>query len=118
MNTIGPRLALRQTPALALTPELRQAIRLLQMPTTDLIQHIEGELELNPLLDRADQPGPATGEAASETGSSATDDGGYSERWLGNGVDGDGREPDWPSRSPTLREHLATQIATDIAGPA
>ena len=62
MNTIGPRLALRQTPALALTPELRQAIRLLQMPTTDLIQHIEGELELNPLLDRADQPGPATGE--------------------------------------------------------
>ena len=118
MNTIGPRLTLRQTPALALTPELRQAIRLLQMPTTELIQHIEGELELNPLLERADQPGTAAGEAASENGSSATDDGGYSEPWLGNGVDGDGREPDWPSRSPTLREHLATQIATDIAGPA
>jgi RNA polymerase sigma-54 factor len=88
------------------------------MPTTELIQHIEQELELNPLLEPADQSGPATGEPESETGSSASDDGGYSERWLGNDIDVDGHKTDLASRSPTLREHLATQIATDIAGPA
>src|SRR4051794_14875144 len=118
MNTIGPRLTLRQTPALALTPELRQAIRLLQMPTTDLVQHIQQELELNPLLERADQPAPAPESSipAGGVGSASMDDGRYSERWADTGMDGHDREPDLPSRSPTLREHLTTQIATDIAG--
>ena len=118
MNTIGPRLILRQSPALALTPELRQAIRLLQMPTTDLVQHIEQELELNPLLERADQPAPAPELSipAGGVGSASMDDGRYSERWADTGMDGHDREPDLPSRSPTLREHLTTQIATDIAG--
>ena len=74
-TSIGPRLSLRQTPSLALTPELRQAIRILQMPTTELIQHVEQELELNPLLERADPPAPsveaAAGGEASPSGGSA-----------------------------------------------
>jgi RNA polymerase sigma-54 factor len=120
MNTIGPRLILRQTPALALTPELRQAIRLLQMATTDLIQHIEQELELNPLLERADQPVQAadTPKSSDDGETVALDLGGYSERWPESSIDGQQREADLPSRSPSLREHLATQIATDIASTA
>jgi RNA polymerase sigma-54 factor len=118
-TSIGPRLSLRQAPSLALTPELRQAIRILQMPSTELIQHVEQELELNPLLDRAEPQGPAVEpppsaerqEEAEESG------GGFGERW-GGGAAGEGaRTPDLPSRGLSLREHLATQIATDIADP-
>src|SRR5687767_6620736 len=58
-TSIGPRLSLRQAPSLALTPELRQAIRNLQMPSTELTQHVEQELELNPLLERAEPSAPA-----------------------------------------------------------
>ena len=114
-TSIGPRLNLRQTQTLALTPELRQAIRILQMPTVELIQHLEQELELNPLLERADPPAgapdaaPTGGEA-----SAAGEDGGF-EPWGGAGEDEPGR--DIPSRGQSLREHLATQIATDFAEP-
>ncbi|MGH7184664.1 MAG: hypothetical protein ACREIB_00065, partial [Pseudomonadota bacterium] len=45
-TAIGPRLSLRQAPSLALTPELRQAIRILQMASVELTQHVEQELEL------------------------------------------------------------------------
>lgn len=118
-TSIGPRLTLRQAPALSLTPELRQAIRILQMPSIELIQHVEQELELNPLLERADPPAPAAedGAAGPERGAEG-EDGGFAERWGGSGDEeaNGGREP--PSRGVSLREHLASQIATDMAEPA
>ena len=40
---------------MVLTPQLLQAIKLLQMPSFELTAFIEAELERNPLLDRADE---------------------------------------------------------------
>ncbi|MDA1100948.1 MAG: RNA polymerase factor sigma-54 [Proteobacteria bacterium] len=56
---IGPRLDIRQTQALVMTPQLQQAIRLLQLTNLELGQYVEQELERNPLLERADQDEPA-----------------------------------------------------------
>ena len=45
------RLELRQTTSLSLTPQLRQAISLLQMSNIELQEFLEQEVEKNPLLD-------------------------------------------------------------------
>ncbi len=50
----GPRLDLRQTQSLVMTPQLRQAIQLLQYSNLEASQFIEDELLKNPLLERAD----------------------------------------------------------------
>jgi RNA polymerase sigma-54 factor len=47
------RLELRQGQALVMTPQLMQAIKLLQLSSLDLAAYVEAELERNPLLDRA-----------------------------------------------------------------
>jgi RNA polymerase sigma-54 factor len=51
---LSARLALRQSQAMVLTPQLLQAIKLLQMPNLELTQFIENELASNPLLERAE----------------------------------------------------------------
>ena len=56
---LSAKLAMRQGQAMVLTPQLLQAIKLLQMPNAELAAFIENELERNPLLDRADdRPAP------------------------------------------------------------
>jgi RNA polymerase sigma-54 factor len=45
------RLQLRQSQALVMTPQLMQAIKLLQLSNLDLVAYVEAELERNPLLD-------------------------------------------------------------------
>ena len=47
------RLLLRQSQALVMTPQLMQAIKLLQLSNLDLVAYVEAELERNPLLDRS-----------------------------------------------------------------
>src|SRR5512132_2594945 len=46
------RLEIRQSHALVMTPQLMQAIKLLQLSNLDLAGYVEGELECNPLLER------------------------------------------------------------------
>ena len=46
------RLEIRQSHALVMTPQLMQAIKLLQFSNLDLAAYVEGELERNPLLER------------------------------------------------------------------
>src|SRR5258708_6996698 len=46
------RLEIRQSHALVMTPQLMQAIKLLQLSNLDLAACVEGELERNPLLER------------------------------------------------------------------
>jgi RNA polymerase sigma-54 factor len=48
---LGPRLDLRQTQALVLTPQLQQAIRLLQLSNLELEAVIAEEMSKNPLLE-------------------------------------------------------------------
>ena len=65
MNRIGlsQHLALRQTQALVMTPQLQQAIKMLQLSNLELADYVDAEIEQNPLLER--------GEAESEDGAPA-----------------------------------------------
>jgi len=53
-----PRLELRAGQALVMTPQLQQAIKLLQLSNLELTEYVESELEQNPLLERAGDDGP------------------------------------------------------------
>jgi RNA polymerase sigma-54 factor len=48
------KLELRQSQSLVMTPQLMQAIKLLQLSNLDLIAYVDAELERNPLLERAE----------------------------------------------------------------
>ncbi len=72
MNRIGlsQRLQLRQSQSLVMTPQLQQAIKLLQLSNLELGEFVEAEIEKNPLLEagepqRDDAPA-GSGEAESE----------------------------------------------------
>ena len=52
---LSQRLEFRQSQALVMTPQLMQAIKLLQLSNLDLITYVEGELERNPLLERTSE---------------------------------------------------------------
>jgi RNA polymerase sigma-54 factor len=49
---LGQRLEIRQGQSLVMTPQLQQAIKLLQLSNIELAQYCEAELEKNPLLER------------------------------------------------------------------
>ncbi len=65
---LSQRLDLRQTQALVMTPQLQQAIKLLQFSSAELSQFVETELEKNPLLERGEgeDDGPPRAEPAPE----------------------------------------------------
>ncbi len=54
--SLTPRLDLRQSQTLTMTPRLQQAIRLLQMSALELDNAVEQELEKNPFLEREGEP--------------------------------------------------------------
>ena len=51
MTTINQRLDLRQAQNLVMTPQLQQAIKLLQLNNVELAEYIEAEIAQNPLLE-------------------------------------------------------------------
>jgi RNA polymerase sigma-54 factor len=53
---IAPKLEMRQGQQLVLTPQLQQAIKLLQLSNLELAAFVEAELERNPLLERDERP--------------------------------------------------------------
>jgi RNA polymerase sigma-54 factor len=67
------RLQLRQSHALVMTPQLMQAIKLLQLSNLDLVGYVESELERNPLLERTGDS-EAAGEPPSPDREAAADD--------------------------------------------
>src|SRR5580693_3676134 len=60
------RLQIRQSQALVMTPQLMQAIKLLQLSNLDLVAYVEAELERNPLLDRSAEDERAAAQAGAE----------------------------------------------------
>src|SRR3954453_16434472 len=60
------RLELRQGQSLVMTPQLLQAIKLLQFSSLELANYVDAELERNPLLERADDGREPIGEAAGD----------------------------------------------------
>src|ERR1700753_1584686 len=90
------RLESRQSQSLVMTPQLMQAIKLLQLSNLDLSAFVEEELERNPLLERASDGSepPVAGEQVPErTQSSDSDESGV------NGEDGSGGSSDGASGS-------------------
>src|SRR5882724_8469080 len=67
------RLEIRQSHALVMTPQLMQAIKLLQLSNLDLAAYVEGELERNPLLERVDGEGEGDRRAADNGASPPAD---------------------------------------------
>ena len=67
-----PRLELKHSQSLVMTPQLQQAIKLLQMSSIDLNEFVETELTENPMLERDDTNSPdnhdGSGEAISDFG--------------------------------------------------
>src|SRR3546814_4402566 len=59
--SLAPRLDLRQTQSLVMTPQLQQAIRLLALSNLEIEGFIAEEIEKNPLLESGgnDDDGPA-----------------------------------------------------------
>jgi RNA polymerase sigma-54 factor len=141
-----PTLQFRLSQHLALTPQLQQSIRLLQFSTVELNQEIERLLMENPILERDDgeteaahtdtgrtdaAPGPSG--AASDalgTGEQGRLDGeadrqaefppDYAAPWRGSderGTDEEGDRAQAAAGSPTLREHLNSELALSNLGP-
>ncbi|QGP79131.1 RNA polymerase factor sigma-54 [Sphingobium sp. CAP-1] len=78
---LGPRLDIRQSQSLVMTPQLQQAIKLLALSNLEIEAFVAGELEKNPLLEQASgDDGPSAPDGidreverptlAAETGSS------------------------------------------------
>lgn len=67
---IGHRLEVRQGQGLVITPQLQQAIKLLQLSNLELEAFVEAELERNPLLARQDSEDPPAPDASTDSPSS------------------------------------------------
>jgi len=65
---VRQRMDLRQSQTLVMTPQLQQAIKLLELSSQDLAAYVENELEQNPLLERDDGTGEGSGDSAAEPG--------------------------------------------------
>ena len=83
MSNISQRLDLRQGQNLVMTPQLQQAIKLLQMNNMELAAYVEEELAQNPLLEKADAE---TEESAEKTVKTESDDiqEEFDRAWTGN----------------------------------
>ena len=81
---LSQRLELRQTQGLVMTPQLMQAIKLLQLSSLDLAAYVENELERNPLLERAnDDEAPAAAAEGNSQPPETGDDGAGNADWMG-----------------------------------
>ena len=115
---VGPSLSIRQTQQLVLTPQLTQAIKLLQLSNLELEAFIAEEISKNPLLEaRSDEPDeqPAGDFMADEdSGDEAPDDPGADELISGAADDDRPLDVDWTSEA--LETDSFTDVVTSGAG--
>lgn len=105
---LGMELRLRQH--LAITPQLRQALRLLQLPSQEFAQEVEQAIITNPFLEEdPDRPAPApapsaAGPPVADVSPTPAYDGGR------GGNDEDSDWTDWTESPVSLRENLRNQL--------
>src|SRR3954453_19726442 len=106
---LSQRLDLRQTQSLVMTPQLQQAIKLLQLSNMELSDYVDSEIEQNPLLERDDSEfGGGDGGASPEAGGS-----GRGEGPQGGGEGGAGvNSPDQPDMGPAVNAADQRQLDT------
>src|SRR5262245_38986572 len=120
----GMELRLRQQ--LALTPQLQQALRLLQLSALEFSQEIEQALASNPFLEDEGDPAASLPSRAAPVAPSAAgvaapaDDGAEPRRGEDSGQRGQSfDDTDWTERSEapiTLRDHLRGQLLLSQMG--
>ena len=113
------RLEFRQSQSLVMTPQLMQAIKLLQLSNLDLSAFVEEELERNPLLEReSDGPeAPVAGEPA--VGHAEGSESSFGEEFSGDsqGSGADGFEPaqeEWINRDLGSRSEIEQTLDTPL----
>src|SRR5206468_12976763 len=99
---LGPSLHIRQSQQLVLTPQLRQAIQLLQLSNLELDAFIAEEVSINPLLEASsdesgDEPAGSDVASAEGDGDDAPDDPGADTLILGQADDDRPLDRDWQS---------------------
>lgn len=103
---LSARLELRQSQSLVMTPQLMQAIKLLQLSNMDLVTYIEQELERNPLLERVDDAAESGDAPATEAPEAAAD--------AAPATQG-GEAPEWfESEGAPTPERVESVLDTDI----
>ncbi len=134
MNKLSQRLDIRQSQNLVMTPQLQQAIKLLQMNNLELTEFVEEELAVNPLLEKEER---AADEGTDSRETESSDEGAHDEvrqefddAWTGNEnvqdfdagavqygkggsssfEDSEGSFENTLTREKTLREHLLQQL--------
>ncbi len=125
---LSARLVMRQGQSLVMTPQLLQAIKLLQFSNVELSAFIDEELERNPLLDRADDrpdaqidmPGPVSESMAAEFDAGASSDfaegmmeassGDFDEGFEGGDTEGDWARDDFVVDRASLENSLGTEV--------
>ncbi len=127
---LAPKLALRQSQSLVMTPQLMQSIRLLQLTHVELQRFVEEEMERNPLLEPAAEaedfrPVLAPSE---ETGPEVWQDDREPDDWVRQDVSSaaelaetfdvpvDTLFPDEPGTGPELSPDLASQWKSATPG--
>ncbi|MEE2689378.1 MAG: RNA polymerase factor sigma-54 [Pseudomonadota bacterium] len=70
---ISQRLDLRQNQSLVMTPQLQQAIKLLQLSNAELTEFVEEELNQNPMLERDEGDAPIRGDSEQEIMANSTE---------------------------------------------
>src|SRR5262245_4501584 len=118
------RLEFRQTQSLVMTPQLMQAIKLLQLSNLDLSAFVEEELERNPLLERAadSHEPPVAGEQTPESadfsdGNPDSADAGGTDYAEAGGSAEDGfqaAQDDWMSRDLGSRTEIEQTLDTGL----
>lgn len=96
---LGPRLDLRQSQSLVMTPQLQQAIKLLALSNLEIEAFIGEALEANPLLDLGGAPsapdiGPLVGDGPAETARLTSPETSAVDRLIGEGRGGEDRPLD------------------------
>lgn len=144
MTTFSQNLDLRQSQNLVMTPQLQQAIKLLQLSNQELSEVVEKELAENPLLEKAAPEDHESETSETEIAAPERDDfeKNFDEGWTGN--EAESKEKDFDpgssmanvgaggnanfdssdtsfedrmSRDLSLREHLLEQLHLDVDDP-
>jgi RNA polymerase sigma-54 factor len=106
---LSAKMLLRQGQSLVMTPQLLQAIKLLQYSSVELAAFVEEELERNPLLERAEETPdkPSTGiDALAEA---------QDQQAQSDFLSGEPRESDWSSDQLAVSgQTLSDSLGTDV----
>lgn len=107
---LTPRLDLRQSQQLVMTPQLQQAIKLLQLSNLELADYVSQEVERNPILEVGD-PSAESGPTADggEQGGTATSEG------LREGNTGDGEGDGLVAADKSIDSAMDTGTTADSA---